>query len=187
MKINKRLNLALPVERANGSTIYVHSMPISEEIYDANFLLLSKVVSSMYREGLAPGIAARNGLRMIRRVAIEMGVMEEVDRELLQEIWRLTNVIADGKVTPFVIAENDPSILDKEDAAEVKNFICFFTSASWVHKRAELDEVLYPMLRDSGAQIVSLNSTEFMNSLTTSNVPGTTGASPPAIASSPPH
>jgi hypothetical protein len=126
---------------------------------------------------------------MLRKVADELGVRQPVEGMLLPEIWRMTNVLVPGHslngsnpgwtTLPLekVIADK---MIDPEDAEEVKNHVCFFTSASWIHKRRELDTIIYPMLTGSGSQIVSSNSTEFIASLPTSTPPAPTGEKAPA-------
>jgi len=179
MKINRKLNLVLSVTRDDGVEVYVHSTPISREIYEANFLALSKTVSSMYEEGLAPGICSRVALLMLKEVATRLNRTEAIERTLLPEIWRLTNVIMPNEkgyeTVPFQTVINN-SLLNKEDISEVQNFLTFFTAASWVHKNVELETLIYPLLQSSGGQTTSSNCTEYANSLQTSKLVENTGA-----------
>jgi hypothetical protein len=193
MKIDKRLNIVLTVVRGDGSEVHVHSMPILQEVYEANFLLLSKTISQMYAEGLPLGTCSRVAMLMLRRVADEMDnrspgapaiYRPAVDNNLLPEIWRLTNVLVPGETggwqtVPFPHAVAN-KLLGDDDIAEVQNYLVFFTAASWVHRRVELEAPngLYSMWRGSGAQLVSSTPTEFANSLPTSKPAENTGASP---------
>jgi len=190
MKIDRRLNLVLSVTTEDAQTMWVHHTPIRREIFQSHFLVITKTLSAMYEEQLPPGMGMRIALLMMRRVAKDMGepIPQQVEMALLPELWRLTNVLVpnynngSGWTTlPLekVIADK---IIDEEDAEEVKNHIVFFTCASWVHKRTELDEMIYPILRNSGSQITSLNSTEFIASLPTSTPTVSTGETGTALS-----
>ena len=65
MHINRKLNLVIPIERADGSQIFTHSTPISAEVFDKYFLVIAKTFSAIYSEGLGPlggpRVAARGG------------------------------------------------------------------------------------------------------------------------------
>lgn len=189
--INRRLNIVDEVSNS-GSTLYVHSTPIRREIWDQHFLLLTKTMNRMYSEGLTPPMGARICLNLIREVAKEMGdvTVDNLDRLLLPEVWRLTNVVVPdpehgGWTTlPFEKAIKD-KLIDDDDVDVVKNHLVFFTSASWVHTLKELNEMIYPMMTGAlGSQIVSSTCTEFSSSLPTSTPAANTGAT--AIASSMP-
>lgn len=179
MKIDRKLNLVLSVTRDDGVEVHVHSTPISREIYETHFLILSKAVSAMYEEGLAPGICSRVALMMMRKVADKTGDREMLEKVLLPEIWRLTNVLMPTdrgwETVPFQTVINN-GMMDENDIAEVQNFLCFFTAVSWVHKKAELEAVIYPLLLASGGSTSSLNCTEYSNSLRTSTQAENTGA-----------
>ena len=41
MKIDRRLNLVQPIETGSG-TVYLHSVPLSREVWETYFLVLSK-------------------------------------------------------------------------------------------------------------------------------------------------
>lgn len=60
MKIARNMNLVAEVETENGQC-WVHSTPISKEVYRQHFFILSKVFASIFSEGLgwSPG---RGGL-----------------------------------------------------------------------------------------------------------------------------
>lgn len=179
MKIDRKLNLVLSVTRDDGVELHVHSTPISREIYEANFLILSKAISAMYEEGLAPGICSRVALMMMRKVAAKLGDTDALEKMLLPEIWRLTNVLMPTErgweTVPFQTVINNKMMSDN-DIAEVQNFICFFIAASWVHKKAELHAVIYPLLTASGGSTTLLTCTEYGSSLQTSKPEENTGA-----------
>jgi len=172
--------------------IWVHHTPVRREVFEEHFLVLTKTISSMYEQGLPPPMASRIALLMLRKVADDMGLRPTVDGALLPEMWRMTNVMVSGlgmngsgwSTLPFekVVADK---LIDEEDAQEVRNYVVFFTAASWVHKKDELERMLYPMLRDSGLQITSSTSTDLLASLPTLTPPVSTGvtATPSVIPS----
>lgn len=181
--INRRLNIVDEVTTADGVTLYVHSVPIRAEIWDQHYLVLTKTLNDIYERGMAPGMASRIALNVLRDTArsISEETLERVDGLLLPEIWRLTNVLvpqpgAGWTMLPFekVVADK---LIDDEDERTIRNHIVFFTAASWVHTRKELDQMIYPMMRSDtfGAQIVSSSCTDFMRSLQTSTPAATTG------------
>ena len=51
MRLDKKLNLVIPIED-DERTIYVHSMPISKQVFEANVFIISKTLSVLYEEGL---------------------------------------------------------------------------------------------------------------------------------------
>lgn len=190
LKLNKRLNIVIEVTQEDESKAFVHSTPVSRQIYDAHALLFGKTVSVMYGEGLSPGMCARMAHTILRTQAEELGVLPAVERTLLPEIVRLTNVYmpsaAGYEMIPFVEVLSR-KLLSEDDAAEVQNLLAFFTLASWVHTKEELGEGIYPILQRSGVQTTSLGFTEYRNSLPTATRPANTGVSQPATLSSIPH
>jgi hypothetical protein len=194
MKLDRRLNLVLSVTREDGTDLWVHHTPIRREIYEQHFFVLTKMMAAMYEERLPPPMAARISLLMLRKIAKELGVLAEVEGTLLPEVWRMTNVMVPtkgsngtaGGWTPLPLEKVlHDRLIDDEDGEEVKNHVCFFTAASWVHRKTELDEMVYPMLIGSGAQIVSSDSTAYLASLQTSTPAESSGetATPSSILS----
>jgi hypothetical protein len=183
-KINRRLNIVDEVTTDDGTTIYVYSQPVRREIWEQHYLLMTKGLASIYEGNLPPTMGARIALRMLRTTADSMGpdVREQLDTLLLPEIWRLTTVLIPDKeqggwaTLPFEKSIKD-GYIDEDDAEVIRNQLAFFTCASWVHTRGELKEMIYPMMTVAlGAQIVSLTSTEFLNSLPTATPAANTGA-----------
>jgi hypothetical protein len=194
MKIDRRLNLVLNITSDDDSVIWVHHTPIRREIFETHFLLLTKTVAAMYEQGLPPPMAARITLLMMRKTAKDMGLLYETQLEqgLLPEIWRMTNCLVQGLgqnpkgwlMVPFekVLADK---MISEDDASEVRNQVCFFTGASWVHRQSERDQMIYPMLIGSGSQTTSLTPMDWINSLPTSTPSESTGekATPSSIPS----
>src|SRR4029077_4018571 len=178
--------------RDDGTSVYVHSAPISKEVYEANFRLITRTAVSMYSDGLAPGACARIAALAMRATAKEMDegsgdTYRRSAESLMQEIWRLTNVLMPGlrgwETVPFHEVMQNNS-LDDEQVSEVQNILAFFTVISWFHRGSERQDI-YRMLKTYGAQTVSSNVTEFSASLPISTPTATSGVTAPP--SSVPH
>jgi hypothetical protein len=203
VQLNRRLNLVIPVSRADGSgDVYVHSTPISREAFERHFLIISKTFAWIYNQGLGSLSGPRVALMLMRKVA-ESSVLadgppdaREASRALalaevdsfVAEVRRLTNVARPGpggwEVVPYQEAV-DRGALDADDRAEVDNLIVFFTVVSAVHRRDEVGTILGMMEQLWGAQTTSSTCTEFAASLGTSTATGSTGerATPSSIPS----
>lgn len=92
MKINEKLHLVMPVYDEDGKTCaWVHSAPVSREVFEAHFLLISKTFSAIHAEGLGDIAGPRVAGLIMKRIA-ERGKDEEAEASLRNEIRRLTNV-----------------------------------------------------------------------------------------------
>lgn len=167
MKIDKKLNLVIPIEYETG-TIYAHSTPLESSMFEANYLLLSKTFSAIYGEGLSVTVGPRVAMLILRDVAKRMDIAADVESGLIAEIKRMTMVAVPGEkgweTIPYDEAVSKGRI-DATDASEVENAIAFFIVASAVHKRSEVEEVLTKAARLWGGLTTSLNSTEYAASL----------------------
>jgi len=183
MKIDPKLNLVIPVDRPDG-TLYVHSMPISREVFERYFLVIGKAFAAIYGEGL--GMVAGPPLAglLLKQKAKDLGVWEGeggVERGLFAEMRRLSNVIANGPngwaVIPFQEAL-DNGTFSEDEVSEVESAIAFFTVASSMHKRSELPAVMSAISGLWGARAESSSCTEFAALLRTSTATGSSGATP---------
>lgn len=169
MRIDDRLNLVIPVELPAGKA-FVHSTPVSMEVFEANFMLVSKTFAAIYGEGLGAAAAPRIAAMLLRRIAKETGDIKSADA-LLAEVRRLSNVFAPTPQGWEMIPLEDAlakGVIPKEDASEVENAIVFFIVASAMHRRSDLAEVLDGATRLWGAQTSSSSCTDFRDSLPTS-------------------
>ena len=196
MKIDRRLNLVLETEAPDGSPVHVHSAPVSRAIWEASYRLITKTMSVMYADGLTPGTGSRVAMMYLKDTAKEMdgsgtnapGTFARQCSALLNEIWRLTNVISIDKAgrwqtLPFQ-EMLDKQLMEEDILAEVQNTVTFFTLASWFHKDSERQD-LYTLMKAYGGQITSSDSTEYQSLLPIWTRAGSTGAM--ATASSIPH
>lgn len=184
MRIDERLNLVIEVKR-DGPPIYVHSMPVSREVFEANFLLVSKAFSAIYSEGLAVVAGPRVAAMMIRHVSTEMGTWEDArtgtagaGKAFMNEIIRLTNVAVPSEkgweTIPYQLAL-DKKLIDQDEASEVISAVCFFILNSAMMRKSEVLATLEGMGSLWGTQTSRLNITEFIASLPTSTPAGSSG------------
>ena len=184
MKIDKKLNLVIPLERDDDTKIYVHSSPISMAVFETYYLVMAKTFSSIYNEGLGVTAGPRIAALVLKRVSENMGIWEGesgVRNGLVNEMRRLTNVIAPGEngwqSIPLQEAINK-NLIDEDELSEVENALTFFTVAYRLHRKAEREAILNGASRLWGGQIESLNSTEYMSSLQTSTTDVNFGTKP---------
>ena len=183
MKINRQLNLVVPVYADDGETerAYVHSVPISSEVYTAHWRVLSRTFSDIITGGLMP-VGARVAAKMLEDVARELGSWDGASgarATLLPEIHRLTNVLVPGEkgwsTLPFEDAVKTGA-LDKSDADEIEGTLVFFTAGSHLFMRANRAEMLTGAVASWGGRIVSYDCTAFLASLPTSTSAASSGA-----------
>jgi hypothetical protein len=177
MKIDKKLNVVLPLERPDGM-IYVHSTPIARAVFERFFLVISKTFAAIYSEGLGSLAGPRVAAMMVRKVAAESGILDEVERGFFAELRRLSNVLmltGDGwEAVPLHNAITN-GVFSDDELSEVENALTFFTVVSAMHKRTEVGQVLGVMSSLWGAQITSSNCTEYGTSLQTSTGAASSG------------
>lgn len=169
MRIDKRLNIITEVQTETGS-VFVHSAPISRDVFEKYFLVISKTFAALIGEGLAFISGPRVAALMLKKIANDMGTWEGKDgvsNGLVAEIRRLSNLVMPTengwKTVPFQDAI-DKELLSDSDIAEVEGNIVFFICASAMSRKNELKAVLERMVL-WGSSIMLLNSTEFAASL----------------------
>lgn len=181
MRIDDRLNLVIPIRRGD-STIYVHVTPLSREIFEAHYLVISKAFTAMTTEGLSVVAGPRVAALVLKDVAQESGRWEGprgVEKTLMNEFVRITNVAMPGEngweQMPLAVALSR-DLLDADENAEVIGAIVFFTCNSALHRKDVLHAILSSLCDLWGTQTTSSGFTEFAASLQTSTVAANTGA-----------
>ena len=167
----------VPVDREND-TIYVHAMPISAEVFDQNFMVIARTSARLWGLNLGPTAGPRIAAKMLRNTGKEMGLESET-QALNNEIVRLANVVVPGtsgyETVPLYEALKR-NLISKEDTEEVENILAFFIVLSAMQPRKTLEPLLADVANLWGGQIVSLNCTEYANSLRTSTEDENSGA-----------
>lgn len=178
MKITRALNIVIPVER-DSETVYVHSVPLSAEIFERYFLVISKTFAAIYGHGLSSLAGPRVAALMLRKVAADGGFQDDVDNGLMPEIRRLTSVLtlADGKwgQVPMQVALDQGS-LDADEVSEIENALVFFMVISAMHHRKDREGILTIAAKTWDAEISSQTCTALLTSLQTSTEIDNSGA-----------
>lgn len=184
MKIDRRLNLVVPIERDGAEKLYVHSAPIMRETFERYYLTISKAFTEIYRNNLGIFGAPRVAAMILKDVAEKDGVWEGeggVEQGLMNEIRRLSNVITPtpagwGSIPLSVAVERE--LIDDDEVSEVENAIVFFILNSAMHRRSAMVGILTGAAKLWDAQITSLGSMEFAASLKTSSMVENSGENP---------
>jgi hypothetical protein len=183
--INKKLNLILPLE-IDDKKMWVHSTPISREVFEANYLLFVKTLSNLYFNGIGPGMAPRVASFALKDMAKEINSENDITVPVIQEIYRLTYVLMVDPATnkwaakPFVEVKMK-NLIDEETLREVENALIYFTVASAIHLKSELPTVMVGLSSIWGAQTTSLNAMDYCNSLMTLKQEENIGENHPTI------
>jgi hypothetical protein len=180
ISINRKLNLVLPIELDEHRKIYFHSTPISVEVFDANFWLLTQTLSSLYAHGVGPSMSPRIALRALRDTAKDIDQNTDVSINLINEIYRLTNVIMPasngGPWTSVPYFEvKSKKLVDDQILSEAENAIVYFIVASALHLRSELEMAFQGLVGIWKAETTSLSPMEYIHSLPTSTPTVNTG------------
>jgi hypothetical protein len=190
ISINRKLNLVLPMDIDEHHKIYFHSMPIGKEVFEANYLLMTKTLANLYANGIGPSMAPRIARLALRDAAKEIDDQTDVSQNLMNEIERLTNVImpstnGGGWVTLPYFEVKNRKLVDEQILMEVENAIVYFIVASALHLRSELQLAYQGLTGIWKAETTLLGSTEYMRSLQTSTQTVNTGEKPPEKAAPP--
>jgi hypothetical protein len=189
MKLNDKLHLVIPVY-GDGEEIvaYVHSAPVSREVFQANYKLIARTFSAIYSEGLHVVAGPRVAMFTLQEIA-EQGDLGASALAFMNEVRRLSNVLTrgiNGWESTSLQDAVDSHLLGDEDLSEVMNAIVFFTVGSaMLHKQSRAIQ-MDGAAKLWGARTSSLDFTAFVGSLGTS----TSGApimKPRAPASSVPY
>jgi hypothetical protein len=187
MRIDKALNLVLPIERDDGVVLFAHSTPIEEATFLAYHRPLNMTYAQMDADGLIRSGGIRNADLILKEVSERIGVWKDdpqtksvgVERGLLGEIRRLTNVFAPTgtkwEAVPLDECVNR-DVLSAREAREVQAGAVYFTCASRNFPRQNLKEFLQICSGRIGAQVTYLNASEFNLSLPTLTAGENSGA-----------
>lgn len=178
MRIDKRLNLIIPVQRDDASEIFVHSSPITAQTFDLYFEVISATWNRLMTGGhflTGPLIADK----MLRKVAQEMGVWDTdggVEHGLVAAIHQRTNVLTPGtKGWDLLPLDQSKKALSDEDAAKIEAAITFFTVASALLPPSTLQERIGGIVKMWGARLDFCSCTELRSSLQTLTAAASSG------------
>ena len=172
MKIDRKLNIVIPVETESKGLIYVHSTPISRDVFEQFYLELGKVFSQCFdsiNQAHLALTAPQLAYPALKTMTIKAGNWEEVKKGLINEIVRLTNVLVIGEKgwesIPLDLAIKR-EILNEDEESEVLSALTFFTAICRVAPK----DLRMSFLEMAGSlrswELTSLDSTEYLNGLT---------------------
>lgn len=177
MRINKALNLVIPVETENG-TVYIHSTPVSRNVFEQFFLVISKSFAGIFSQGLGAVAGPRIAYLMLKKISEDLGEWESVQKGFINEIIRLSNVALVGdsgwETLPLQTALTHNKI-DKETFDDIEGELVFFTLVSLMNKKNQIEAIMDTVNGLWGSQLESLGFTEYMSSLRTSTMQEITG------------
>ena len=135
MKIDRNLNLVMPIQTAKNGVVYIHSVSISRAVFEQFYLELGKVFSQCFDSVnqahlvLSAPQLAYPALKSIATKAGNWDGTGGVKFGLVNEIIRLTNVLVSGEKgwesIPFDTAVKR-GVLDEDDEAELLSSLVFF-------------------------------------------------------------
>jgi hypothetical protein len=176
MRVNKKLNLVFPLVTDDERKMYVHSAPISRDVFEQFYSELGGVFTKCF-EGMNEAHLALAAPQLaypaLKSMARKAGTWEDVRTGLVNEIIRLTNIVTAGnagwETIPMDAAIKQETI-SEDDAGRVLSDLVFFTSISLVAPLQFKEAFLQAAgsLRDW--DFISSNSTEYMNGLPTLTV-----------------
>jgi len=188
--IDKRLNLVIPIIRADETRLYVHSTPIRQETFEQHHMVLAKTWSAFAQNGLDPRSGPSVAAMILKDIAQETSRAPGLnwwdgpdgvggERGLMAEFVRLSNAIvptaASGWGTLPLQSALDQGLMDEEEKAEVMSLLTFFMVTSVVAPRVDRPRLVRGMAAIYELQTSYLNCTEFAASLKTSTIEENTG------------
>lgn len=174
MKINRKLNLVIPIETENYGKVFVHSTSVSRDIFEQYYAELGKVFSQCFdaiNEShlvLSAPQLAYPALKAIAKKSDNWDGVGGIKQGLIGEITRLTNVVVTGEsgweTIPFDSAIKR-DILNDDEEAEILSSIVFFTAISKVAPKDLKNSFLEMAAALRNWELLSLDFTEYKHSL----------------------
>lgn len=170
VRIDDKLNLVIPVERSNGLTYWVHSTPISAEIFADFYVPIGQVFNKIYTGGIGMVAGPRVAYFALRDICMQSNTWEGpngVENTLCNEVWRLTNVLMPGERGWNMMTLSDVmrrEMISPREIQEVKNNLIFFTVNFCMHTQAVMRIIMDVSQQTLGARVTPLTCTEFKNS-----------------------
>jgi len=180
MRINQKLNLVVPFITGDDKTIYIHSSPISRDLFEQFYSELGAVftncMSGMNEAHLALS-APQLAYPALKSITKKNGTWDGVKFGLVNEIIRLTNVLFAGEKgwesLPLEVAKKQ-GILDDNEESEVLSDLIFFIAISSVAPKQFRQAFLAAAGSIRNWDFTSSNSMEYMSGLQTSTEKETT-------------
>lgn len=203
MRLDKRLNLIIPIDRDDGTRVHIYHTPISREIYSQYFRILNMTGTQIYADDLSFFGGPESAYLMLKEIAENTarpnggGNWWEgetgIEKGLIEELWRKTQVLVLGasgwELLPYdmCIARDakggwQSEILSEDEAAEVSGSVVFFTFSTFMRNNPVVSRGLIAAAALLEWQLSSLGLTEYRTSLQTLTKEETTEPKPTAEA-----
>lgn len=192
IRVDEKLNIVISVADEDGQpAFYVYSAPISREVFEANFRILSLTYAEITgQDSSYLSVGIRCAALTLKDVAASEAARKGRQGDggaaaLLAEIKRLTTILAPSQGGWDTLPVPDAvrsGVLTDEEWSEVESAIVFFTGAYWLAPGRRRKEVVTALCSMLGWQATSSLPSEFAAGLPTSKP----GASPKVGASSVP-
>lgn len=188
--INRKLNLVIPIVRGDDTTLYIHSSPISSEVYETYYRVLSKTWASIVEDGVLRSAGPSVSYFKLKDVAENTmrapglnwwdgpdGVNGEkgLINAMLQRSNALVMHAEKGWGTLPLSLALQQGLIDDDEKREVLALIVFFTVLSHVPPRLDRKDMIEGMARNFNYQATFSNATEYAISLKTSTIEENTG------------
>lgn len=189
MKINKKLNLVIPIygEDEKSPRAFIHSTPVGTDIWEKFWEPISMAFTRIMSGGHGSVGGPRVADKLLRKSAETLGVWvgpDGLEKGFWAEVHRLTLVFVQKdngwEMVPWYEARTNSDVIEPEDVSEVEAALAFFTLASLMHRRSVLKDMLGVALGLWGAGITSLDSTAYQSTLPISTETENTGEKVPA-------
>lgn len=177
MRLNKKLNIVIPIDTEQHGQIFVHSAPIGREVFEMFYSELGQVFTQCF-DSISKSHMALSAPQLaypaLKKIAMNAGNWEGqsgVRLALINEIVRLTNVSICGEkgwdMLPLdtVIKR---AMLEEDEESEVISSLVFFTSISLVAPKPLRVSFLEMAGSIRNWELTSLDCTAYMNGLRTS-------------------
>jgi hypothetical protein len=172
MRLDRALNIVLSIQTEAGDHIYVHSTPLSREVFRRYFVVIGKTFAELFSGGFSviagPGLA----YLMLEKVALEMGEWEGpegVQNGLVNELIRLSSVMIatkdEGWKSQPLHTAIQRKLLGADEIDEVLSELVFFMCVHSVNKRESAAGIMRNAHSLWLSQATHLGSTEFLNTL----------------------
>lgn len=202
MKIDDNLDLVIPVrvdlivtkKKKNGKVVeegeeipvvWAYHTPISQEVFEANFRILSLAKSALFGKGMpfaigtGPVIAALTLRDEAEKDAQERGEdVQDPARSFLVELKRLTMIAgpSENGYKPLPVdAAISSGMIDPGEWKEAESSLVFFTLAWCLAKRNRRTTAMKSAAQILGGSCTSSGLSEWAASLTTSTAESPTG------------
>ena len=201
MHIDDNLNLVFPIRTESRSeekdgqkidrdipVVYAFHTPITREVFEANFRVLSLAKAQIYGKGLSfamgtgPLIASLVLKEEAKRDAEERDLPnpDQAAKSLLMELKRLTMIVGPSEqgFKPLPVdAALSSGMIDPEEWEEAESMLVFFTVTSCLVKKSKKKSVMDSASFILGGGLVSLTCMEWAASSRTSipDAPGILG------------